>query len=105
MFFFEFFAAIQLAFAIGVAPHVAGGQSGFDVDADFAAVAAADRELVVIGSVCGTEGDPQGLERQREILRASGVILCPTNASAARLALAYVGNNSSSSANASRESK
>ena len=70
-----------------------------------AAVAAADRELVVIGSVCGTEGDPQGLERQREILRASGVILCPTNASAARLALAYVGSMSSSSANASRESK
>jgi len=52
--------------------------------------AAADgRRLVAIGSVCGTPGDPQGLARQREILAGAGVTLCPTNASAARLAAAY----------------
>ncbi|MCU1571395.1 MAG: transcriptional regulator [Naasia sp.] len=58
--------------------------------------AAADgRALTVIGSVCGTEGDPQGLSRQRAILASAGVLLCPTNASAARLALASTSKENS----------
>jgi FdrA protein len=51
-----------------------------------AAAAADGRELLVIGSVCGTPGDPQGLDRQRALLERAGVVLVPTNAAAARLA-------------------
>ena len=46
----------------------------------------AGRGLVLIGSVCGTAADPQGLERQEAALRGAGVILAPSNAQAARLA-------------------
>jgi FdrA protein len=49
------------------------------------ATAAADgRELVVVGSVCGTTSDPQDIEAQRAILRDAGVVLHPSNAAAAR---------------------
>lgn len=51
-----------------------------------AAATADGRDLLVIGSVCGTTGDPQGLERQRAALRDAGVVLAETNAAAARLA-------------------
>jgi FdrA protein len=53
-----------------------------------ARAAAADdgRELLVLGSVCGTPGDPQGLARQTELLEGAGIVLAPTNAAAARLA-------------------
>jgi hypothetical protein len=40
----------------------------------------------LIGSVCGTESDPQGLARQEARLAAAGVVLLPSNAEAARLA-------------------
>lgn len=49
------------------------------------------RELVVIASVCGTDGDPQGLSRQAAALESAGILLAPTNASAARLAAAAAG--------------
>jgi FdrA protein len=51
-----------------------------------AAAAADGRSLVVVGSVCGTARDPQGLARQRGLLTTAGVILAETNAAAARLA-------------------
>jgi FdrA protein len=41
---------------------------------------------VVVGSVCGTDADPQGLAGQEARLAAAGVALCPSNAEAARLA-------------------
>ncbi len=41
---------------------------------------------VLIGSVCGAAGDPQGLARQETRLAAAGVVLLPSNAEAARLA-------------------
>ncbi len=53
-----------------------------------AAAAAAGRELVVIGSVCGTTGDPQGLAAQAAILADAGVRVLPSNAAAARFAVA-----------------
>ncbi len=52
-----------------------------------AAAAADGRELVVVGSVCGTAADPQGIEAQRRILRDAGVVLHPSNAAAARYAV------------------
>ena len=41
---------------------------------------------VVVASVCGTDEDPQGLERQEAALREVGVLLEESNARAARLA-------------------
>jgi len=53
-----------------------------------ARAAAAGRELVFVGFVCGTERDPQGLARQAAALRGAGVILAASNAQAARTAAA-----------------
>jgi hypothetical protein len=50
----------------------------------------AGRPLTIVGSVCGTEADPQGLARQEAALRAAGVLLAPSNAQAARLAARVV---------------
>jgi FdrA protein len=48
------------------------------------------RSLAIVASVCGTDEDPQGLERQEKALREAGVLLTESNASAARLAGAIV---------------
>jgi hypothetical protein len=48
----------------------------------------AGRELIVIGSVCGTTADPQRLPEQEARLSSAGVLLAPSNAGAARLAIA-----------------
>jgi FdrA protein len=48
------------------------------------------RKIIFVGSVCGTDSDPQNLSRQEELLRAAGVILAESNAQAARLAAAIV---------------
>ena len=39
--------------------------------------------LCVVASVCGTEGDAQGLESQRKVLEDAGVLLFPSHAQAA----------------------
>lgn len=44
------------------------------------------RYLSVVASVCGTEGDPQRLSRQREKLEEAGVVVMPSNAQAVRMA-------------------
>ncbi len=43
------------------------------------------RELLVVASVTGTEGDPQGLNQTISTLTQKGVIVCKSNAAAARL--------------------
>ncbi len=48
--------------------------------------AAAARHLVVVGSVCGTEADPQRLSAQEERLADAGVVLGASNARAAATA-------------------
>jgi succinyl-CoA synthetase alpha subunit len=50
----------------------------------------ANRHVAIVGSVCGTEADPQGLARQEAALRAAGVILGASNAEAARIAAKIV---------------
>jgi succinyl-CoA synthetase alpha subunit len=51
------------------------------------AIAANDgRTLIVLGFLCGTDGDPQGLAGQAAKLAEGGVILAPTSTAAARLA-------------------
>ena len=42
---------------------------------------------IVLAHVCGTEGDPQSMERQEAKLREAGVFLFPTNAEAVRAAM------------------
>jgi FdrA protein len=49
------------------------------------------RNVAFIGFVCGTERDPQGLERQEQALREAGVILAGSNAQAVRLAAKVAG--------------
>jgi FdrA protein len=50
----------------------------------------ARRKLIFVGSVCGTNSDPQNLSRQEAMLWEAGVILTDSNAQAARLAAAMV---------------
>lgn len=55
-----------------------------------AAAERAGRGLGLVGFVCGTEGDPQGLARQEAALHEAGMVLTGSNAQAARLAAAMV---------------
>ena len=55
-----------------------------------AAAAREGRELVVIGFVCGTEGDPQRLASQMVKLAESGMVLAPGSTAAAGLAARVV---------------
>lgn len=55
-----------------------------------AAAAREGRELVVIGFVCGTEGDPQRLASQVARLAESGMVLAPGSTAAAGLAARVV---------------
>jgi succinyl-CoA synthetase alpha subunit len=48
------------------------------------------RELVVLGFVCGTADDPQGLAAQTAKLRAAGMMLADGSTAAARLAVRIV---------------
>ncbi|MEP6761178.1 MAG: FdrA family protein [Sporichthyaceae bacterium] len=57
--------------------------------ADSIRTARADgRSLAVVVSLCGTEGDPQGLARQGDALAAAGAVVHRSNADAARAAAA-----------------
>jgi FdrA protein len=44
----------------------------------------------VIASVTGTEQDPQCLSRQVAALEAAGVVVCESNAAAARLCVEFI---------------
>ncbi|MDE0334776.1 MAG: hypothetical protein OXI64_07435, partial [Defluviicoccus sp.] len=60
------------------------------------ALAPVVRELdgpVAVGSVCGTEADPQCLSRQEAALREAGMIVAGSNASAARIAARIAGGD------------
>lgn len=58
------------------------------VAAAVAAARADGRELLVVGSVCGTDADPQDIDAARRALAAAGVVVHPSNAAAARTAAA-----------------
>lgn len=48
------------------------------------------RVLTAVASVCGTRGDPQGLERSQQVLIEAGVIVAGSNAAAASIAAQLV---------------
>ncbi|HEX9988186.1 MAG TPA: acyl-CoA synthetase FdrA [Chloroflexia bacterium] len=76
---------LDVVLGYGAHPDPAGVLSGVVKEARERA-AAGGRNLVVVTSICGTDGDPQGLEGQRRALSEAGVVLAPSNAAAARLA-------------------
>ncbi len=51
----------------------------------------ANRELIVVASVTGTEQDPQRLSAQATALQSAGAIVCDSNAAAAKLVAMIVG--------------
>jgi FdrA protein len=74
----------------GSHPDPAGALAPAVADA-MALATAAGRQLLVVASVCGTDLDPQGLDRQERILAQTGVMLESSNARAAMLAAAIAG--------------
>ncbi|HSK47210.1 MAG TPA: acyl-CoA synthetase FdrA [Coriobacteriia bacterium] len=54
------------------------------------------RRIAFVASVCGTEGDPQGLAGQERALRDAGVLLGRSNAHAARIAADIVASHEGS---------
>lgn len=61
------------------------------IQAARATAATHGRRLDVVASVCGTEGDPQGLAGQEATLRSAGVVLASSNARAALIAARLAG--------------
>ena len=49
------------------------------------------RTLPIVASVCGTEGDPQDYQAQKQLLKEAGIIVKDNNNEAVRTALAIVG--------------
>jgi len=83
-------AVIVLDVVIGYGAHPdPAGELGPAIIQASAMRAEMGRDLVVIASVTGTEGDPQRLSRQTMTLQDAGVLVCESNAAAARLA-AYI---------------
>ncbi|RRD40095.1 acyl-CoA synthetase FdrA [Leptotrichia sp. OH3620_COT-345] len=54
---------------------------------------AENRKLYVIGTVCGTKGDPQNYEKSQKILEEAGMLVKESNAAALRLALNLMGTD------------
>jgi len=50
------------------------------------------RKALLITSICGTEADPQCYSRQRQQLDDAGIVVAPSNAHAAELAISVVAN-------------
>ena len=80
-------AVVLLDVVIGYGSHDdPAGALASTITAARQAAAADGRYVAVVAHVCGTDLDPQGLERQEETLRSVGALVAPTNAQAARLA-------------------
>jgi FdrA protein len=80
-------AVIIMDVVIGYGAHMdPASELGPAVQEAKAKAKAEGRELIVIGSVTGTELDPQGLTKQVQALEKYGFIICPSNAAASRLA-------------------
>lgn len=82
---------LDVVLGYGVHPDPAGAATEAIREAQ-AAAAAEGRQLVVVASVCGTEGDPQALAKQEAKLRQTGELVVESNAAAAWLAGMVVGH-------------
>ena len=80
-------AVIVLDVVLGYGAHPdPAGELGVAIRQARGKAASEGRELIFVASVTGTEGDPQGLDRQVRALEGAGAIVCECNAAAARLA-------------------
>jgi FdrA protein len=80
-------AVVLLDVVLGYGSHPDPAEALAPAIADAMALAiSAGRHLLVVASVCGTDLDPQDLERQERILAQTGVLLESSNARAAMLA-------------------
>ena len=80
-------AVVLLDVVLGFGAHPdPAGQLIPAIAAARALASAEGRTLAFVASVCGTEGDPQGLSSQERMLRDAGVLLGRSNAHAARIA-------------------
>jgi FdrA protein len=80
-------AVVLLDVVLGYGSHPDPAEALAPAIGDAMALAiSAGRHLLVVASVCGTDLDPQGLERQERILAQTGVLLESSNARAAMLA-------------------
>ena len=76
-------AVILLDFVLGYGAHEDPAGVAIKAIKEAKAISSA---IVVIASVCGTEKDFQGLQKQKDILISAGVIVADSNAEAARIA-------------------
>lgn len=84
-------AIILLDVVLGYGSHANMAQELAPTIKEIKAKAASDgRELFVIGTIVGTDEDPQNIHEQETIMKEAGVILCDSNAQAVRLALAIL---------------
>jgi succinyl-CoA synthetase alpha subunit len=84
-------AVLLLDVVLGYGSHAdPASELGPAIERTRARAAQAGRTLAVVASICGTERDPQGFDRQAAELSAAGVLLAPSNAQAARLATAMI---------------
>jgi FdrA protein len=81
---------LDVVLGYGSNPDPAGAMAPAIADA-MALASSAGRHLFVVASVCGTDADPQGLDRQERILAQAGVMLESSNARAAMLAASIAG--------------
>jgi succinyl-CoA synthetase alpha subunit len=80
-------AVVLLDFVLGYGAHPDPAGAALDAIREAREIARSEgRHLTFVGSVCGTEQDPQPLSEQEAKLKDAGVIVLPDNASAARLA-------------------
>jgi len=84
-------AVILLDVVLGYGSHIDPASEMIPViDSARKIAAKGSRELVFVGSVCGTSSDPQGLSGQESALRNAGMILTESNGQAVRLAAEIV---------------
>jgi len=84
-------AALVLDVVLGYGAHADPAGELAPAVREARAIASKDRrDLAVVGFVCGTDGDPQGLAAQCARLREAGMVLAPTSTAAARLAARLV---------------
>jgi FdrA protein len=76
---------LDVVLGFGSHPDPAGAMAPAIADA-MALATSSGRHLLVVASVCGTDDDPQRLDRQERILAQTGVMLESSNARAAALA-------------------
>jgi FdrA protein len=87
-------AVLLLDVVLGYGGHADPASELAPALADAVRTAQADgRSLAVVVSLCGTEGDLQGLARQGEALAAAGAVVYRSNAEAARAAAALTREN------------